>query len=381
MATSTTALLNTLSFTETTRIKLREFSGQPPNNTLDQILDNIFLTPKCPFQLSSNVLEYLKSVFIFYDLTAKNLLRSVNYCLLDQYSRGNAYAVCSTTFGQAKKNIDRMKHEDFELIRRLPSFRPYVESMMSRAEYADVIAIFENDEFFRKQLVRLVRNIYTYFSTFYGYIRLLWILVKDLPGSPMGKRLSDIYLYCHSSQKSVTATDEFKNCWQLLSLLSKREFIILLEKCYIGLEEYEEAFCSEFDKTLDAKVVRATHDTFDGTSTQLRQLIDEFARDKANAFRPQTEDTSTEKVFQSRTSFYQNLKQHSEKAISNTMRKILEFLRVDVFEQHLPSQNNAPPLLELFVYSDCDQIRSHLRGTSRSAIHKVLTDPCYYLQV
>lgn len=378
MATSTTALLNTLSFNETTRIKLRVFSGQPPNQILDQIFDDVILTPKCPFQLASNVLDYLKSVFIFYDLTAKNFLKATRYCLLDQYSRGNAYALCATTYKQAKKNISHLKHNDFETIRRLLSFRPYVESLTNPA---DVLAILQNDEFLRKRLIDMVRNIYVFFFKFHGYIRFLWTLVKDLPKSPLGKRLSDIYMYCHMSKKSITTTEEFDKCWALLSLMSKDEFIELLEKCYMVFEYYEKDYCN--DKTIDESMLEEAQNAFDETSAKLRNLIDELKQDRPSVERQATQ-LSNLKVFENRTAFYANMKQHQKHPISetnHTIRTILEFLRVEVIEKNLPSRNQAPPLLELFVYSDYDKIRSHLRGASRSAIHKVLTDPHSYLQV
>lgn len=382
VATSTTALLNMLSFYETTRIKLRVFTGQPSNQVLDQILDDVILTPKCPFQLGSKVLEYLKSVFVFYDLTSKNFLKSTHYCLLDQYSRGNAYSVCSTTFQQAKKNIAHLKHEDFETIRRLLSMRPYVEGMMNDPK--NVIAFFKDDEFLRRQLIYLVADVYTYFLKFYGYIRFLWTLVKDLPKSPLGKRLSDIYTYCHASHKSVTATEEFEKCWQLLGMMSKDEFIALLEKAHKVLEEYDDKFVNKNDLNLDKGVFRSTLDAFDHTYENLSELINELRQDHHPAERLPVEASSQQKKFASRTEFNQFLMQQQKQSksdVNNVMRKILKFIRIDVIEKHLPQQNQAPPLLELFVYSDYDKIKSHLRGTSRSAIHKALTDPHCYLQV
>lgn len=387
VATSTTTLLNTLSFTETTRIKLRVFSGQPANQILDQIFDNIILTPKCPFQLSSHLLEYLKSVFIFYDLTAKNFLRAVNYCLLDQYSHGNAFSVCSTTFHQAKKNILKLKHNDFETIRQLQSFRPYVEAIIDKGDRESAkhtIALLDDDEFFRNQLIELIRDIYAYFLTFYGIIRVLWGLVKDLPNAPMGKRLSDIYMYCQASQKNVTTTEEFEKCWQMLGMLSKDELILTLEKCHSSLEEYETSHCNEKDTEIDEKVLQKTHNNFDIIFQQLETFTIELRQ-----YQPPTESETdqrnniTMQQFKSRTAFNQNLLQQmrAKPETNNLTRKPLDFLRFDVFEKYLPSREKAPPLLELFVYADCDQIRSHLRGTSRSAIHKALTDPHFYLQV
>lgn len=382
VATSTTALLNSLSFNETICMKLKAFTSQPSNQILDQILDNIILTPKCPFQLSSHVLEYLKSVFVFYDLTTKNFLKSVHYCLLDQYAHGNAYSVCATTFEQAKKNILQLKHDDFEIIRRLPSFRPYIEAMLE-PQPQKVIDMFKNDEFFRKKLIELVQNIYTYLFQFYGYIRLLWTLVKDLPNPPMGKRLSDIYMYCHSSQKNIITTEEFTKCWQLLGMMSKEEFIMLLEKCKKSLDDYERDFCREDDKEIDQDVMRKTHDAFDATCTKIDEFIEELRTDQRSKERRPIQMPEAD-VFKSRTMYYQKMKEIQQKAKSElgvTVQKVLDFLRTEVIEKYLPTRLNAPPLLELFTFSDYDKIRSHLRGTPRSAIHKALTDPHFYLQV
>lgn len=376
VATSSTALLNTLSFNETTRIKLHVFSGQPPYRILDQIFMDVILTPKCPFQLASNVLEYLKSVFIFYDLTAKNFLRSIRYCLLDQYSRGNAYAICATTFEQTQKNINRLKANDFETIRRLLSFRTYVESMENPA---DVLAIFEDNEFLRKRLIAIARNVCSFFIKFHGYIRFLWILVKDLPKSPLGKRLSDIYMYCHMSKKCVSTTEEFEKCWQLLSLMSKDELINLLKNGLMSFKTYENDHCNE--KGMDEDALCDAQNAFDDTTMKLENLITKLEKDHQSTERPALQFSNAKK-FENRTAFYTNFKkQYTISEANDTIRKILNFLRIDVIEKYLPSHSQAPPLYELFVYSDYDKIRSHLRGTPRSAIHKVLTDPHAYLQV
>lgn len=383
VATSTTTLLNTLSFIETTQIKLREFTGLPSNQILDQIFDDVILTPKCPFQLSSNVLEYLKNVFIFYDLTSKNCLRSTHYCMLDHYSRGNAYAVCATSFKKAKQNIAQLKPDDFNTIRRLRSFRPYMESMLVD-EPQKVLDIMKNDESLRNELITLVKNIYIYYAKYYGYIRFLWILVKDLPKCPMGKRLSDIHMYCHSSQKCVINTEEFEKCWQLLGMMSKDEFIILLEKCSKTLEDYDATYLDDKDVNNDADIISETQADFDVTLETILDLKKELIEGSSSSVEKQCIPTPTPQSFQSRTMFNQYLRQQQKEAKiegNNVMHKVLKFLRFDVIGKHLPGLKQAPPLHELFVYSDYDKIKSHLRGTSRAANHKALTDPHCYLEV
>lgn len=376
VATSTVSVLNTLSFTETSRIKLRAFSSQPPNQFLEKVLNEIILTPKFPFQLASNVFDYLKGVFIFYDLTIKNFLKAMHHCLLEHYLHGNAYALCANTFELALENIAHLKHNDLETIRRLPSFRPYVEAM---TDDNGVIDIFEKDEYFREVLEQLVFDYYSHVLRFHGYVRALFNLVKNLPQTPLGRRLSDIYSFCHSTPNCVTTTEDFQNCWQLLALMSKDEFITSLENVSTTLKEYSEEYCDveDIDEQMRDRIKRS----FKKTNKKLRHFIDELQNDQ----RTESEETATQKygpqVFESRQSFYRNLLERNQTKTESKeiMTKVLDSLRVD-FEKYLIPYKRMP-LHELFVYSDCDAVRSHLRGTSRSAIHSALTDPNCYLQV
>lgn len=347
------------------------------------MLDQIILTPKCPFQLSSNVFEYLKGHFIFYDLTTKNFLKAIHYSLLRHYSQGNAYAICATTFSQSSLNIlDKLKSNDLEAIRRLHSFRSYVESM---TDYAGVISILTDDSYFRRHLIILVHNIYKYLFKFYGYIRFLWILVRDLPGEPLGKRLSDVYSLCHPYEKCITDREDFHKSWQLLNLLTKTEFVLLLRKCCGALQEYKDTYlCGDefkIDSVLADDVTLCFNKTFDHIDQYIKELMQETPKSTEEG---KISQSNTPQMYESRQSFYQKLnelKQSETNRNDKMIAKILDYIRKNVIEEYMPSQRQAPPLLELFVYADYDSIRSHLRGTSRSAIHTCLTNPNYYVQV
>lgn len=372
VATSTAAVMKTLSFSETTRIKLCGFSAHSPNLILNEIHNDIILTPRYPFQMSSHVFEYLKGVFLFYDLTTKNFLKAVHHNMLHHYSKGNAYALCARTYEQSKRNVRRLKHVDFELIRRLPSFRLYVESMSS---YEDIVAILTNDEFLRKQLNDMMQEIYCYFYHFYGFIRFILRLVKDLPNAPLGKRLSDIYVRCHSHQKPITTTEEFDKCWQMLSVMSKSEFINLLRMCCETLEQYEMDFL-KVSRT-DVDIVETVKSSFTKTRTDLKCFIEELIEDHQKIEIVQKSNETQV----SRQAFYRNLlesNRHTRPESTEIIKKILNYIKIDVIENLMLKK---PALIELFVYSDCDYVRSHLRGSSRSAIHMALTNPNYYLQV
>lgn len=331
--------------------------------------------------MASNVFEYLKGIFIFYDLTTKNFLKAVHHNMMRHYAQGNAYALCATTFKQSKRNIRRLDKANFEMIRRLPSFRPYVESL---TDCQFVLSILTDDEFFRKQLISLVRDIYCYFYKFYGYIRFIWCLVKDLPNAPLGKRLSDIYIHCHSSQKPIQSSEELKKCWQVLGLMSKNEFIILLRKCCNELTKYESEFCDPNDSQIDQIILDNTAGSFKQTKRDLERFIEDLINDQNKCADENQKPVEKTDEIVSRQQFYRNmLEQKKQSAPFNMerMQKILDYIKLHVIGANIASDNKHPPLIELFVYSDCDYLRTHLRGSSRSAIHMALTNPNHYLQV
>lgn len=361
-------------------MKIRAFSSQPPNRILEQMLDQIILTPRWSFQLASNVFEYLKGVFIFYDLTTKNFLKAIHFSLLQHYSQGNAYALCSTSFTQAKQAIAKLKSNDLDRIRRLRSFRPYVESM---TDYKAVIDILNDDSYLRQHLVTMIKNVYRYLTKFYGYIRFVWQLVKDLPSAPLGKRLSDVYLLCQSSQKSMTTSEDFEKCWKLLGMMTQNEFNDLLAKCCAALKTYEETYVDNPDNEVDEEIAADARSAFAKTFEDIDRLTNELQEDDTNDANESMVAGTSQKVGESRSMYYREMMEinrHSKTAAKQTS-KILDYIRDEIIQVFLPGQSAAPPLLELFVYSDYEHIRSHLRGTARSAIHTALTDPKCYLQV
>lgn len=378
VATSTSAVMKTLSFTETTRIKLRGFTVSSSNSILNEIHNDIILTPRYPLQLSSGVFKYLKGVFMFYDLTAKNFMKAVHHNMLCHYSQGNAYSLCAKSFEQSKKNVRRLQHADFEVIRRLPSFRTYIDSISS---YEDVIAALENNEHLRKQLPHLLHDIYSYFYEFYAYIRFIWLLVKDLPGAPLGKKLSDVYVGFHAMQKSaVTDTEDFQKSWKLLAIMSKDEFINLLRRCNRSLIEYEKDFCVVNSSQTNQSVIETVRASLRKTRKNLEMLIEDSKNDLVTMDENQPPQTVSEPQKSSRQAYFTSLLIQGKQNNSGKtalIQRLLDYVKENIVEKI----SQCPPLIELFVYSDYEYARDHLRGSPRSAIHMSLANPNHYLQV
>lgn len=74
VATDLATLHRTLSFSDTARLSLQVFQSPPSSQSLNQILDEILLTPKCPFTLSHKVYALLTDIFLYYDLSINSFM-------------------------------------------------------------------------------------------------------------------------------------------------------------------------------------------------------------------------------------------------------------------------------------------------------------------
>lgn len=376
VATSMSSIFHTLSFTQTTRIKLREFASQSPVIRLNQIIEDIVLTPKSSFHLSNKLFAYLTDVFLFYDLTTTEFIKSFKLCMLEHYSQGNAYAICAPTYEQSVKNIKKLTIDDIESIRRLPSFRPYVESL---TDWQAVVDILTNDEYFRKILITMAKDIYSYFFSFHCCLRVLLLMVKELPNAPLGKHLRDIYSKLEGYE-SIVDLPELQRCWQLLELMSKGEFISLLEKCCQLLEDLCATYCiqsaDEYEQDCGIFIRE--------TRSKIKSIIFDLSMDKPAPSTSLHDEPVALKTFESRHSMQTKLLElakQSKSETNNDIKNALNVFKDQIIGRYLLPFKNGPPLIELFVYSDFNNIRTHLRGAPRSAVHTALRDPQQYLQV
>lgn len=158
---------------------------------------------------------------------------------MEHYYKGNAFSLCGSTYEQSLAMIKKLKAADIEDIRQLGSFRPYVES---RSDPQEVIRLLQDDEYFRDNLEPLLTDLYKYFNKFHCFVRLLHTLMKDLPKNLIGKQLRDVYSLC--SSKDIFQTESFTDMWQLLSMLSKDDFVQTMNGAVDTLNQYKETFCA-----------------------------------------------------------------------------------------------------------------------------------------
>lgn len=143
---------------------------------------------------------------------------------MEHFFKSNTYALCSS-YSNSIKVIKNLSHSDLEYIRRLLSFRPYVESIKDGKRVA---ALLIDDLYLRKKLPKLLHDCHIYFMNFRICIEFLTAMVHDLPKSPLGKLLREVYAICMS--KDLLEQQEFRESWQMVSFLSKSDLVSKISK-------------------------------------------------------------------------------------------------------------------------------------------------------
>lgn len=107
------------------------------------------------------------------------------FTMLQHYSQSNAMALC-VDGDKTDGVLDSFAPEDLESVRRLVSFRSYVENEPDPQLRIDLL---ENDEYLTSVLRNELRDFHSYLHCFHGLLRCLALLVTDLPRGPLGKQV------------------------------------------------------------------------------------------------------------------------------------------------------------------------------------------------
>lgn len=297
---------------------------------------------------------------------------------MEHFFQGNAYALC-TNYGKSLTKIKNLTHEDMETIRKQLSFRPYVENIN---DCKRIIAILTDDNYLKKKLPSLLRDCHVYFMVLRVFLEFLTVLVEDLPKCPLGKYRRELYASCMA--RDICLEPEFKECWQILALMSKDEFVAKISNAIKSTEDF-------LDKEI--KNIELAEDCEKIVMDKLQQVKDLLTKvvaagmDKATGSK-QKDKTSPDELKQlsSRHDLKEKLLQMSKQQKQQTteftrcIQETLKFIEQQIVAQHLGPLQKAPPLYELFVFTDISTVRRNIIGAPRAALHMALNNPHFYLQ-
>ncbi|XP_066259603.1 origin recognition complex subunit 3 [Euwallacea similis] len=366
IATSISSLYTSLPYHVISKINVQIFKCQPSTVHLNNVLEELLFTPFCPFQLGGRVFDLFTEIFLFYDFSVHNFVQNIKIAMMEHFCQGNAMALCQTDKKGIKEVIDLFEHNDYESVRRLLSFRSLVEAEPPENR----IKLLTDDQYLKTVLYDKVIAVQKYTRRLHVFLKCLHVLVRDLPGAPMGKNLREIYALV--VRKTITESKEYKECFQLLNFQSKDELNSKLEKiakvmeCYVNTSSKKtqlKDFCvtiKRFQNALDVL------DLVDVTNVEIEPTHDAVLSGL-------TDRKALKEALMSRSKQQVKLLNKYEKL----REEILNFLskNFEIFMVHPSSLH----LYEIFFFDDIS-IKDKIVGTHRSAIHNALNNPHYYLQ-
>ncbi|XP_070504298.1 origin recognition complex subunit 3 [Chironomus tepperi] len=377
LATAFKTLHSVLPFHITNKISVNIFQAESSSSMLNRILDEVILTHHCPFFLSGKSFKILIDIFLFYDYSLQSFIQGFKVFMLEQYST-NFFASLYTLGSVYSEMIEELSHENCEWLRRnCMTFRHYVENHEDPQLRIDLITKDEKlKQFIPKKASRALR----FYFQFFCCLRMLAILIEDLPRNNLGKQLRELYPIC--AETEITKLEEFQECFKLLRFTSKDKFLGKLDKIirilniYIYDEIIHENLRNNFTIVRD-KLLKYRVQIFEAKMTPVKSP-------EATSV-PSTAKINTKGVI-GRHEMLQKLK---ESAMNQPTKIVVEYDKhlcecldyiYDVFERHLVPFNKGPVLTELFLFSDCNSVRRHIVGAPRSSIHNALVNPHHYLQ-
>ncbi|CAH0407752.1 unnamed protein product [Chilo suppressalis] len=390
VATSVSALHKSFPYHVSSKLLIKVFHSHSSPVYMNQVLEDIFLSHTSTFHLSGKAFELLTDVFLFYDFSVTGLIQSIKYCMMDHYYGDNVKSLCCER-KKVEEAVMNLSADDLETIRRLMSFRPFVEAQL---DFQTKIALFEDDDFFREILVKEIHKFHDYIYTFYLCVRLLLCYVKDIPKNILGKTVREVYTKC--AVEPITSTAAFRECMTLIKFQSQ-------VKLADSIKDSLKLVNSMLKIVSPIKPLRSTPTKNNVNNIALQNDLGEnflkTVRIHLLMFLRQIEHAKTEATIFSDD--HEELEDDVENVPGNRYKlkeKLLKATRVDRVQSEFEmirsrfvsyleqvfTKGLRPPhsqtFHEIFFFSDVANVRKQIVGSPRGAQHTALSNPVHYLQ-
>ncbi|XP_059797661.1 origin recognition complex subunit 3 isoform X5 [Balaenoptera ricei] len=330
---------------------------------LTTVLDKLLLTTQFPFKLSEKVLQVLTNIFLYHDFSIQNFIKGLQLSLLEHfYSQPLSVLCCNLP--EAKRRINFLSDNQCENIRRLPSFRRYVEKQASEKQ----VALLTNERFLKEETQSLLENLHVYHTNYFLVLRCLHQFTSSLPKYPLGRQIRE--LYCTCLEKNILDSEEYASALQLLRMLAKDELMAMLQKCF-------KVFKSSSEKQLG------------NTAKRIEEFLAQFQSLDAEAKEEEEDTSESQSKGLQKTDLYHLQKSLLEmKELRRTSKRQTKFevLReqlvsfIDSLVREYLLLPETQPLHEVLYFSAAHTLRQHLNAAPRIALHTALNNPYYYLK-
>ncbi|KAM6406997.1 origin recognition complex subunit 3 isoform 4-T4 [Pluvialis apricaria] len=362
IATSPMIMHSLLPHSVSSLLCIELFQSLSSKEHLSTIIDKLLLTTRFPFKLGEKVLQVLINIFLYHDFSVQNFIKGFQLCIVEHfYSQPLSVLCCQLV--DAKKRVNSLSHNQCENVRRLPSFRRYVERQVSEKQ----VALLTTDSYLKEIIQKLLEDLHVYHENYISVLRCLHVFTSSLPKYPLGKQIRELHCACLENQ--VWETEEYESSLQLARMLNKSDLVTMLQQC---VEIFVSSPGKEFDKTVE----------------KLKEFLTQFQKLEAEAFQEQDVSVSPQKELQKKTDLYHLQKTLLELKESRRSKKLTKFemLRFEVVD-YIDSlvRNYLVPadhktLHEIAYFNTASVLREHLNAAPRIALHTALNNPYWYLK-
>lgn len=373
IATAFKALHNVLPAHITNKLDASVFQSEPSTVMLNKILEETILNHKSSLQMSGKSLKTLMDIFLFYDYSLHSFVQGYKAFMLEHFYN---HPQTSLLLIADDDNINEFKHEECENIRKsCPSFRKLVDTTSDPQYRIDLI---NNDEVLKIELIRSCANFEEYLVYFYFSLRILVVLLEDLPRNELGKHLRELFAICSTSD--VTKLDEYKECLNLLKFTSKDKFLNKLDNVIAVVQTFlddklvSEACKKNINDELNSLNMHRTNIKNAGMSPQKEE-----EKSSKKATTPHTKAMNRQEMMAGLKESAKNNPQRVLIEYEQRLWDCISFLN-ELMEKYLLPISEATVFNEFFVFNDCHSVRRQIVGAPRGNLHNALFNPQHYLQ-
>ncbi|XP_012606346.2 origin recognition complex subunit 3 isoform X3 [Microcebus murinus] len=362
IATSPIIIHRLLSHAVSSLLCIELFQSLSCKEHLTTVLDKLLLTTQFPFKISEKVLQVLTNIFLYHDFSIQNFIKGLQLSLLEHfYSQPLSVLCCNLP--EAKRRINFLSDNQCENIRRLPSFRRYVENQASEKQ----VALLTNEKYLKEETQSLLENLHVYHKNYFLVLRCLHKFTSSLPKYPLGRQIRELYCIC--LEKNIWVSEEYASALQLLRMLAKDELMTTLQNCFNIFKSSSEKHLGSIAKRIEEFLAQF-------------QSLDADAKEEEDASGSQQKGLQKTDLYHLQKSLLEmkELRRTSKKQTKFEVlrEKVVNFIDYLVREYLLPPETQ--PLHEVVYFSAAHALREHLNAAPRIALHTALNNPYYYLK-
>ncbi|XP_060840179.1 origin recognition complex subunit 3 [Rhopalosiphum padi] len=353
IATSISNLHNSLPHHVVTKLKVKMFLSEASIVFLNNIMDQVFLKPDCSFYLGGRILEYVTEVFLYYNFSIKQFIESLKFCLIEHFYCKPLNCICIAHESAQEALFDSLDKNALEEIIKLRS-----------VDYKLKI-----DSNFKETFLQLIRELKACINDFHIGLRVLHILVADLPHSPLGTQLRE--MYCTAMKKHIIDNTSYKTCLQLLKFLSKDDILAKFDKIIHVFKNVK----NNQRATISLKLVQSYVKRL--KESHLNNLVVENhkPKDKPKENLQATSRSQFKKILKD------NVKHEDSRPMTEFEKARSESLDhfTDIILRQFLVPPTTMPLHELLIFDDLPSIKRKIVGEDRAAQYTAFVNPQHYL--